>query len=305
MDITKEQWCKAHRDAEATFRAAYEQYTGLDPYPLRTRHYNRREEIEGYARCFRLADHIGGAHTTFDGLTSRDYAMWFIASSLLCAVRQKISSLPSDVQLDIADRVRALPDPPNIGPARADARHYRRIRRTQHRAHEPPDSESVTPAACERARQAHVAAVEANDAAERSEERRRALERSSMAAQERARRKAMPERPLTSRDAARPSQRSTKKAAREARRANRREPTAALEHEVFQLPEQRELRTARFVAMQARNHDEKLERKERERADARSQRALEVSAAQDDMVPSAPTIAAVVADALEVASNMR
>lgn len=286
-NITKEHY----RDADATFRAAYEQYTGIDPSDVGVGVFTAREQVERYARQFRLADHVGGGHATFDGMTSRDVAMWCIASRLLCAVRAKILTFPHEVQEAIGQRVRELPEPPNIGPARADARHYRRMRR---QARGPSAVPMTSPEACERSREAHVAAVEANDAAERSEERRRELERSTMAAQERARRKALPERPLSARGAARPSQRSSKKAARSARRANTREPAAALEHEVFRLPEQRELRAERFDTKQAHEHADKLERKERERADALRAREREVSAAKEaaaHVVPLAPTIA--------------
>ena len=119
-----------YKTAERDLRYAFEAYTGLDTSTARTIVRRTEDEVvEWLAKQYAFSLHVGGGRKGLDGLTSKDAAMWFIASNLHCTILERIMQYPEHIQSRIGQRVKELPPPPTIGPMRADKRHERKEKR--------------------------------------------------------------------------------------------------------------------------------------------------------------------------------
>ncbi len=125
-NLTEDVYVAAERD----LRDAFEAYTGLDPTDARTIVRRTEDEVvEWLAKQYAFSLHVGTGRQGFDGLTSKDAAMWFLASNLNSTILERIMQYPEHVQTRVQQRVQELPPPPSIGPMRADRRHERKERR--------------------------------------------------------------------------------------------------------------------------------------------------------------------------------
>ena len=119
-----------YKAAERDLRDAFEAYTGLDPSDAHTIVRRTEDEVvEWLAKQYAFSLYVGTGRQGFDGLTSKDAAMWFLASNLKSTIRERIMQCPAHVQARVGQRVRELPPPPTIGPMRADRRNERKERR--------------------------------------------------------------------------------------------------------------------------------------------------------------------------------
>ena len=125
-NLTEDVYVAAERD----LRDAFEAYTGLDPLDVHTIVRRTEDEVvEWLAKQYAFSSHVGTGRQGFDGLTSKDAAMWFLASNLNSTIVNRIMQCPAHVQTRVGQRVQELPPPPTIGPMRADKRHERKARR--------------------------------------------------------------------------------------------------------------------------------------------------------------------------------
>ena len=119
-----------YKTAERELRCAFEAYTGLDPLDTHTIVRRTEDElVEWIAKQYAFSLYVGTGRQGFDGLTSKDAAMWLLASNLHRTIFERIMQYPAHVQARVGQRVQELPPPPTIGPMRADRRHERKERR--------------------------------------------------------------------------------------------------------------------------------------------------------------------------------
>ena len=80
-----------YKAAERDLRDAFEAYTGLDPLDAHTIVRRTEDEVvEWLAKQYAFSSYVGTGRKGFDGLTSKDAAMWFLASNLNCTILERI-----------------------------------------------------------------------------------------------------------------------------------------------------------------------------------------------------------------------
>lgn len=125
-NLTEDVYVAAERD----LRDAFEAYTGLDPLDVHTLVRRTEDEVvEWLAKQYAFSLYVGTGRQGFDGLTSKDAAMRFLASNLNSTILERIMQCPAHVQARVGQRVQELPPPPTIGPMRADRRHEKKEKR--------------------------------------------------------------------------------------------------------------------------------------------------------------------------------
>ena len=119
-----------YKAADRDLRDAFEAYIGLDPSHAHTIVLRTEDEyVEWLAKQYAFSLYVGTGRQGVDGLTSKDVAMWFLASNLKTTILERIMKCPAHVQARVGQRVQELPPPPPIGPMRVDRRNERKNRR--------------------------------------------------------------------------------------------------------------------------------------------------------------------------------
>lgn len=119
-----------YKTAERDFRCAFEAYTGIEDALDRTMKMRSEDEaVECIAKQLAFALHLGHGQRCLDGFTSKDLAMWELASRLKIAVLDRMMLYPQHVQDRIGELVHELPPPLAIGPMRVDKRQEEKERR--------------------------------------------------------------------------------------------------------------------------------------------------------------------------------